>query len=420
MSTYVAVTQAPNGAVTSTLYLDTIYMNKFPSSANTLSLEVNYLAGFLCTTSIRVQPATAACPAAIGTSKRCISASCVSASDAIKKTGNTQILAKWSVCPASDVNCSTTDSFATPAVFLVEGTSPPPMPPVVEPTVPPVEQPQPVTTADVIIPEVTSAGDVGGAQTNAAVIATSTSSRAPLGTNTVAPVSGNNQVSLNNNNNTSSSTTSSKPNPTLIGAGIGIALILLGGFAFVAMRRRAQANRKEATTLRLAEFNARNMAVGDDDEDDIESARIPRKEDHGALPYKAPVEKTAAAPSVVVKESTAGAGSPQGGVNGQKQHILQQDQVLQEKQRNHMMQLQAQVQEIQQQQQIIGQPTPEQMMQQQQQQQQYLQQQNLSPEEQQRLVQQMYEQQQLDPSQPQYPGYYDQNGVYHYFSQQKQ
>ncbi|KAI9325497.1 hypothetical protein BDR26DRAFT_879322 [Obelidium mucronatum] len=487
MSTLVSVSQASSGIVTSTLYLDTIYFAKvyqlIPTTANTVTVEMDNSAGYLCSTAATYSPPlTVACPGSMGLNKKCLAVTCGSTSDAIKTTGTDQIRAIWTICPPGSTSCGFSDTaLSNPIALTAAAVVPPPPPPV---------DPQPTSGS--------GGGGSGGGSGGGGGGSGGGSTNPPSpggGGNTPQPSGGatnnnnnnqnqnnggqagnsnsnsnNSNNSNNNNNNNSNSAGNSSPNnsnnsnnpnfvpsisngsngsgssgnsgsnsgvnssggngtnPTLIGAGIGIGLILLGAFAFLTARKRQARKQSVGTTptSKPLSFDSRSSTPFGERVDMppvivshttkevpvsamkktldqtplaqplssqtsrsvsfIASEEIQKQKKHQqeearvSVPPPTPSAAISVEPICTSQDDAQAAQSqpPQDPAQA-KQHRLEQ-----------MKQLQAEIEVIQQQQQLL--------------------------KEQEEQLQQLSST--TSSSSAQYPGYYDQNGVYHYYDQQ--
>ncbi|KAI9348062.1 hypothetical protein BDR26DRAFT_853906 [Obelidium mucronatum] len=142
----VAVTQNAGGSVTSTLYLSNYYMQGFSAADNTVSVTFTYSQGVICSTTATTV-ANVACPAGLSGAS-CLAATCVGPAPSASVIS--KVYAGFTVCPAASLGCGRNGATASvdgvslsAATFVVDAgrgeSSPPPPPPQV--AVP--DQPQP-------------------------------------------------------------------------------------------------------------------------------------------------------------------------------------------------------------------------------------------------------------------------------------
>ncbi|KAJ3282880.1 hypothetical protein HDU79_009598 [Rhizoclosmatium sp. JEL0117] len=142
MTTYVAVSQAPStGAVTATLYLDKTYVNNH--AGQVISLSMDFLSSSnLCKATTTIGAASIPCPSAMNWifNAYCFPVSCTADGNVIKSSKNYNVVASFSICPASNPKCWFFDSITSSSTRLA----------VVSP--PPAPAPQPETPAKPVSP----------------------------------------------------------------------------------------------------------------------------------------------------------------------------------------------------------------------------------------------------------------------------
>ncbi|KAJ3029286.1 UNVERIFIED_CONTAM: ATP binding [Siphonaria sp. JEL0065] len=207
---YVSVTQSLSGSVTATLYLDSAYISNIAAGSDTISLEFDYPLGILCKATASVQTPSFACPSAMqARGSNCLAVSCQASTPS--RSDTYQIQAQFSICPRSDLQCGLYDMAVSAQTKLGSGGSDNNGGDFVGPA-----------PGGANVPDLPKA-------TTAAGTATTT------GGNSSGSNSNVGQVTLNVGN---TNQPSSNPSPVLIGVGSVIALALLGALGFLMHRRR--------------------------------------------------------------------------------------------------------------------------------------------------------------------------------------
>ncbi|KAI9348142.1 hypothetical protein BDR26DRAFT_854044 [Obelidium mucronatum] len=218
---FVSVVQAASGAVTATLYLDSLYVLTVPFGSNTVAVEFDYPLGVLCKATASLQAPMAPCPPAMRSVGFCVAAACQAA--APSRTDRYEVMAQFSVCPAARPNCRDFDSAVSAETLLLAGGAAP---------------------GGANVPSIpTTSTTVRGRAT-----ATTTSA--------LASTTGSGQVALNpSGSNDSASASATSSTPIIVGVTVAVALAALGAVGFILVRRRAQSRMDDSLNTRFDQFN---------------------------------------------------------------------------------------------------------------------------------------------------------------------
>ncbi|KAJ3018220.1 UNVERIFIED_CONTAM: hypothetical protein HDU68_011275 [Siphonaria sp. JEL0065] len=256
----IQVTQAANGgAVTATLFLSNYYLEGFNGVDLTITTSFSYAGTTLCSTSA---PAVAnvGCPSGL-TAASCVAVSCAGSAPPAPVT--TYFVAPFVVCPKADPACANTGAQAlssavnlsAPSSFRGAPLPPPPPPaPVVPAPAPAPVNPPAAASEDVPNPADPAPTNGSGSQANSANDSSSSSSNNSSNPLVVVPSStsgngsgssstGQNNQSRPGNNPIPAATASGSP-IAFIAAGLVSVVAVMGAVALLVRRRSQNAQRE--------------------------------------------------------------------------------------------------------------------------------------------------------------------------------
>ncbi|KAJ3024814.1 UNVERIFIED_CONTAM: hypothetical protein HDU68_007757 [Siphonaria sp. JEL0065] len=253
----VQVSQGANGGVvTTTLVLTNWYLQPVPAQDNTVSVSFQSPLGTVCSAT-GVAVANSACPSGMGGTS-CMKVSCTGSPPQSSTTGVVRAL--FTLCPASNLGCGRHYSMEVSGTVTLKKGSPVPVPAPVNPQ-PPTTGGDPVSPGAAVAPAVpedpiAAVGDTNGMAPPAALDANAPTSADNNGVNNSSvdgatsnssgssPNTINSGITVGGNNNqpvTNSSIFkigSGDSAVTFIGGGIGVLVVVICAAAFFIYRRR--------------------------------------------------------------------------------------------------------------------------------------------------------------------------------------
>ncbi|KAI8837487.1 hypothetical protein BJ741DRAFT_603615, partial [Chytriomyces cf. hyalinus JEL632] len=379
MTDFVTVSQTPDGLVTATLWLDSIYLLRLSSRATNVQASFTTEAGLapICTATGQMGPANKNCPDGMGLiSLRCYSIACtgpLNGADAAAGGAaifETSVTADFSICPPTQPNCNTlsavSDTIRLRSPAITSGAA--------------------RTSSSVR----TSASQTS---TNTAPTAQTTTSKPTTATRNTANQSTSPTASTSNTpaNPQSDANSNSAGGNNSVGMGVGIAVgvVVLAAIIFGVFRHRSRTERRKQRLARLSTISHTYPVA-------FTSAPRPPKKDgpSSAWNHAQPVGLTALEREAAAETLARGGVDP---ISHQEQSVVM-SQVYAAGHGQQQPLTQQPQQQQQQQQQVYAQYVVPQQMQPQQPQQAYV----YPP----------------TANTAQYPGYYDANGQYHFFNNQ--
>ncbi|KAJ3403254.1 hypothetical protein HDU80_004327 [Chytriomyces hyalinus] len=393
MTDFVTVSQTPDGLVTATLWLDSIYLLRLSSRATNVQASFTTETGLapICTATGQMGPANKNCPDGMGLiSLRCYSISCTGPLNGIDAAGGaaifeTSVTADFSICPPTQPNCSP-QSAVSDTIRLRS----------------------PAITSGAARTSSSARTSASQTSTSNAPTTQTTTSKPTTATRTEQSISPTASTS-NTPANSQSDSNNAGGGGSSVGMGVGIAVgvIVLAAIVFGVFRHRSRAERRKQRLARLSTISHTYPVA-------FTSAPRPPKKDGPSSAWNSaqPVGLTALEREAA--ETLARGGNAADPIS----HHQEQQSVV-------MSQVYAAGHSQQQQQPQQQQPQQQQPQQQQPQQQQLQQQQVYAqyvvPQQMQPLQPQQPQQAYVYPptaNTAQYPGYYDANGQYHFFNNQ--
>ncbi|KAJ3234058.1 hypothetical protein HDU81_001756 [Chytriomyces hyalinus] len=381
MTDFVTVSQTPDGLVTATLWLDSLYLLRFPSRATNVQASFSTDTGLapICTATGQIGPANKNCPDGMGLIPlKCYSIACtgpLNGADAAAggaASFETMVTAAYSICPPTQPNCGTSSALSD----LVRLRSPA------------------ITSGPA---RTSSSVRTSASQPSSSSTAQTTTSKPTTTARNTADQSMTTTTMTNTPSNTQSDGNSGSAGGSSVGMGVGIAagVVVLGAILFGVFRHRSRTERRKQRLARLSTISHSYPVA-------FTSAPRPPKKDAPSSAWNnaQPVGLTALEREAA--ETLARDGNAADPALHQEQSVVMSQVYAAGHPQQQHQQLQQQLPQLpQQQQQQVYAP-------------QYVVPQQMQPQQ---LPQQAY----VYPpgaNTAQYPGYYDANGQYHFFNNQ--